>query len=300
MSDTTGPTPAPITRPVHTVTITGDDGHPHIEFTCHGGPDAPCHLYPDCDCVYWQHGEGHTHEHASTPHDECWMASWFDNADHGAVDPMPDMLGEPGTDIHVGDSGPITTEYMYDFILWRFAGARDGNPAVVTPPRIHRAPWPGGGMVIHASLIAGTHTPAHVADARDCVFCARVRNRQYAQVYSDTVARFEPLNPVTPGHMLFLPTWHAEHPHKEAVRVAMSCAEYYGGRRGVDYNLITSSGPSATQTIPHIHVHYIPRRPGDGLLLPWSNPVSTHINTSVNPPRTSPDVCDNGIGGDRE
>ena len=37
-----------------------------------------------------------------------------------------------------------------------------------------------------------------------------------------------------------------------------------------DFNLITSSGPAATQTIPHIHVHYVPRWPGDGLHLPWT------------------------------
>ena len=37
-----------------------------------------------------------------------------------------------------------------------------------------------------------------------------------------------------------------------------------------DFNLITSAGSLATQTIGHLHVHIVPRRPGDGLHLPWT------------------------------
>ncbi|MFI0712504.1 HIT domain-containing protein [Streptomyces inhibens] len=35
-------------------------------------------------------------------------------------------------------------------------------------------------------------------------------------------------------------------------------------------NVITSRGPSATQTIRHLHIHLVPRADGDGLLLPWT------------------------------
>jgi histidine triad (HIT) family protein len=37
-----------------------------------------------------------------------------------------------------------------------------------------------------------------------------------------------------------------------------------------DFNIITSAGPSATQTVFHLHVHLVPRVPGDGLALPWT------------------------------
>lgn len=104
----------------------------------------------------------------------------------------------------------------------------------------------------------------------DCVFCQRIENNDVEQFYAEIVARFTPLNPITPGHMLFLPCWHAVHPCTEAIRAAMSYAETYAATQGQDYNLITSSGPAATQTIAHLHVHYVPRRPGDGLQLPWS------------------------------
>jgi histidine triad (HIT) family protein len=109
-----------------------------------------------------------------------------------------------------------------------------------------------------------------MADIQDCPFCVRIANDDYEQRYNGTVVRLEPLNPVTPGHRLFVPVWHAEHPSGPAVRIAMGYAEYYGGHQGGDFNLITSSGSAATQTILHIHVHYVPRRTGDGLRLPWT------------------------------
>lgn len=114
----------------------------------------------------------------------------------------------------------------------------------------------------------------------DCPFCARVDAHDYEQSYNAAVVRFEPLNPVTPGHMLFVPTWHVEHPSGEAVRLAMGYAEGYGGRKRESFNLITSSGAAATQTIPHIHCHYIPRREGDGLLLPWSSVPSLRSDSA--------------------
>jgi len=103
-----------------------------------------------------------------------------------------------------------------------------------------------------------------------CPFCARIEQMDFDQAYNSTVVRFEPLNPVTPGHMLFVPWHHAEHPDATAVRAAMGYAARYADGRREDFNLITSSGASATQTVPHIHVHYVPRRQGDGLALPWT------------------------------
>lgn len=105
------------------------------------------------------------------------------------------------------------------------------------------------------------------------------------QHYNAAVVRFEPLNPVTPGHMLFVPTWHVEHPSSEAVRLAMGYAEMYAARKRESFNLITSSGSAATQTVPHIHVHYVPRREGDGLMLPWSSSpaVSTPAGEAARP-----------------
>lgn len=106
----------------------------------------------------------------------------------------------------------------------------------------------------------------------DCVLCQKL-DRGDEDLATDPfrpAARFEPLNPVTPGHMLFIPTWHAEHRDVTGLTTAMRAAYNYATAAGHDFNLITSSGSAATQTIPHLHVHYVPRHEGDGLHLPWT------------------------------
>lgn len=34
-------------------------------------------------------------------------------------------------------------------------------------------------------------------------------------------------------------------------------------------NLITSAGAAATQSIDHLHIHFVPRKVDDGLMTPW-------------------------------
>ena len=105
----------------------------------------------------------------------------------------------------------------------------------------------------------------------ECPFCRRITEGDYDSLEEfRRVCHFEPLNPVTPGHRLFVPLDHFEHPDHEVVSQSFAAAEWWGGRHAEQFNLITSSGPDATQTVPHIHVHYVPRRPGDGLTLPWT------------------------------
>lgn len=107
----------------------------------------------------------------------------------------------------------------------------------------------------------------------DCVFCALVTDGKTETDPHMPAAWFEPLNPVVPGHMLFIPMWHVEHraaDTESGIAIAGRAAAAYARRQNVDYNLITSSGAAATQTIPHLHVHYVPRAAGDGLALPWT------------------------------
>lgn len=83
----------------------------------------------------------------------------------------------------------------------------------------------------------------------------------------------EPLNPVTPGHALIIPMAHVPdfttHPALSAS--LMGHAADYAAAVGGDMNLITSKGDAATQTVHHLHLHVVPRRPDDGLHLPWTN-----------------------------
>jgi histidine triad (HIT) family protein len=107
-----------------------------------------------------------------------------------------------------------------------------------------------------------------------CVFCQRVDNHEYDQKLSamGLIAVFEPLNPVVPGHLLVVPRQHvrdaAEDP--EVTGNVMSWAAFTVQQLGIQANIITSIGPDATQSVFHLHVHIVPRRPDDGLALPWT------------------------------
>lgn len=107
-----------------------------------------------------------------------------------------------------------------------------------------------------------------------CVFCEIVRNDAHHQIlrkhYGCIV--IEPLNPVTPGHLLVIPTHHVDNAATVPVITGATMAAASEEARAVGgCNIITSVGPSATQTVPHLHLHIVPRKINDGLLLPWSN-----------------------------
>lgn len=107
----------------------------------------------------------------------------------------------------------------------------------------------------------------------DCPFCARIAAAEYDFSDEHAVA-FEPLNPVTEGHLLVVPREHVAnagaHPLAASRTMALA-AQIAGALEWADsYNLITSAGAAATQTVPHLHIHLVPRRPGDGLALPWT------------------------------
>ena len=108
----------------------------------------------------------------------------------------------------------------------------------------------------------------------DCVFCNH-DNIDGIELLVDNVYMFTPLNPVVRGHKCFI---HKEHTadassdpniYAEVSKVAA----LYAGLQGVPFNLITSAGKEATQSVRHLHVHYVPRAEADGLYLPWTNQV---------------------------
>lgn len=106
-----------------------------------------------------------------------------------------------------------------------------------------------------------------------CVFCDRIDRGDCERVNSEVVT-FEPLHPVTPGHVLVVPWKHVrdftERPSLtgHVMAAAAEVAKEFGG----PCNVITSAGADATQTVFHLHVHLVPRHSGDGLALPWTAP----------------------------
>jgi histidine triad (HIT) family protein len=107
-----------------------------------------------------------------------------------------------------------------------------------------------------------------------CPFCAIVAAAPARIVHEwpDTLA-FEPLNPVTPGHVLVIPKAHVADFRTDptvSATVMARAARLAAVTIGHDVNLITSAGADATQTVRHLHIHLVPRRAGDGLALPWT------------------------------
>lgn len=107
-----------------------------------------------------------------------------------------------------------------------------------------------------------------------CVFCDVAEGVGPAVVLRETGACLviAPLGPVTPGHVLVIPRVHvadaAERP--EVTAMTAQVAALWARDAGAPFNLITSAGVAATQTVRHLHIHYVPRADGDGLALPWS------------------------------
>jgi histidine triad (HIT) family protein len=112
----------------------------------------------------------------------------------------------------------------------------------------------------------------------DCPFCAIFSGLSVATTRIVRVTRYdmilEPLDPVTPGHLIVVPRRHvvdfAADPNVFAELAWVAAAHVRGLVEPGDWNLITSMGPAATRTVEHLHIHLIPRHLGDGLNLPWT------------------------------
>lgn len=111
-----------------------------------------------------------------------------------------------------------------------------------------------------------------------CPFCNIINGYAEATVLHNgfTSLGIVPLNPVTDGHVLFIPRTHVadayEAPSVTAatMRDAAAWATSVGGSRYYSANLITSVGRTASQSVRHLHIHIVPRADGDGLPLPWT------------------------------
>jgi histidine triad (HIT) family protein len=113
----------------------------------------------------------------------------------------------------------------------------------------------------------------------DCVFC-KIRDGQIPsfKIYEDertlTIMDIHPLNS---GHCLVVTKAHAETIYEAdaldlqaaivaAQRVALAIQE---GLKPNGLNLMQANGPAAFQSVPHFHLHLIPRWTNDGKGFDW-------------------------------
>jgi histidine triad (HIT) family protein len=110
--------------------------------------------------------------------------------------------------------------------------------------------------------------------APGCVFCELAAGRREGSVAfeDDVCAVLMDSRPVTPGHSLVVPRHHAAHlaelddeiwTHVCAVAKRVELALRQCGVRCEGINLFLADGEAASQTVPHIHLHVMPRFVGD-------------------------------------
>lgn len=108
------------------------------------------------------------------------------------------------------------------------------------------------------------------------IFTRILRNELPASfVHRDeVVAAFLDIQPLTPGHTLVVPVREvaslSDLPPEILARVTALGQEIGLAIRAADpsvtgINWLLCDGPDAGQEVPHIHLHVIPRRKGDGL-----------------------------------
>ncbi len=119
-----------------------------------------------------------------------------------------------------------------------------------------------------------------MVNADPCPFCLIVEGRDPDAriLYRDSqVVAFFPLDPATAGHTLVIPIRHVsrlEELEREEARdladaVQRVATTIVSTLRPAGLNVIQSNGAAATQTVPHLHVHLVPRSEGDRMVLQW-------------------------------
>jgi len=113
----------------------------------------------------------------------------------------------------------------------------------------------------------------------DCIFCKIVAGAiPCTRIYEDDqVLSFMDVGPISPGHTLLVPKKHyaaiMEMSAEEVAalfRPVAALAAAVKAAVGADgINVLQNNGATAGQVVPHLHIHLIPRWPGDGLGFRW-------------------------------
>ena len=112
-----------------------------------------------------------------------------------------------------------------------------------------------------------------------CIFCKIVAGQIpcFKLLEDDLTIAFMDINPVNPGHALAVakghwPTVDVIPPDvlaavaRTAQRIAKASMTVL---KPAGVNLVQANGAAAGQSVPHLHIHIMPRRPGDDVSLNW-------------------------------
>jgi len=113
----------------------------------------------------------------------------------------------------------------------------------------------------------------------NCIFCKIVAGEILCfKLHEDArTLAFMDINPGNPGHALVVPKAH--HADLLAMPEALLAACAATARTVAaavhktlapdGLNLVQANGPAAAQSVPHFHIHVLPRRQDDDLRLNW-------------------------------
>lgn len=104
-----------------------------------------------------------------------------------------------------------------------------------------------------------------------CPFCDRIENGSVSLVSTELCVAFEDAYPLSRGHLLIVSRRHVERlrdlspeEHRamwDLIPAVQRCIE--GEHNPDGYNVGLNDGVAAGQTVPHVHLHVIPRYAGD-------------------------------------
>ncbi|TFK85967.1 HIT-like protein [Polyporus arcularius HHB13444] len=111
-----------------------------------------------------------------------------------------------------------------------------------------------------------------------CIFCKIIKGEipSFKLVETDTILSFLDIGPLSKGHALIIPKYHAEKLHElpdEYLADVLPTAKKIAlALNAENYNLLQNNGRIAHQEVDHVHFHVIPKpAPGDneGLVIGW-------------------------------
>ncbi|KAI8334574.1 HIT-like domain-containing protein [Chlamydoabsidia padenii] len=126
-------------------------------------------------------------------------------------------------------------------------------------------------------------THSHLAD--DCIFCKIIRDEipSFKLVETDKCYSFTDIEPLSEGHSLIIPKYHAEFMHQlpddyltDILPIAKQIAK---AAKFEQYNVLQNNGKLANQAVPHVHFHVINKpNTSTGLGLTWK-PIQTDMDS---------------------
>ena len=109
----------------------------------------------------------------------------------------------------------------------------------------------------------------------ECLFCSIIKGEVPGDVFmeSPNFVIVKDVDQRIKGHSMVMPKKHVENFmelekdfYEEFLELARAGAEFLSDEEGsMGFNLITNNGEIAGQVVPHLHLHILPRKEGDGL-----------------------------------